>query len=128
MEVLAVLEKMFDRFGRTCSKDDIVFSEGDEGKDMYFLLEGTVIVRKQTQHGVKDLITLNPGAFFGEMSLFINEPRSATIVAAENNTRIIRLSPGNFETITKIQPQISIVILQELCRRLRNTTQIVANK
>lgn len=128
MDVLTALEKLFDRFGRTCRAGETVFSEGETGTDMYFVLEGKVEVIRPgaTPKETVVLASLEVGDFFGEMSLLLDEPRSAAVRAVSDGTRILRISPGNFDTIVKLQPQIALRMLKTLAHRLRATSQRVA--
>lgn len=128
MDVLTALEKLYDRFGRKCRAGEVVFSEGETGTDMFFVLEGKVEVVRPGP-SPKDtvvLATLEVGDFFGEMSLLLGEPRSAAVRAVFDGTRILRISPGNFDTIVKLQPQIALRMLKTLAQRLRDTSQRVA--
>jgi len=58
--------------------------EGSEGESMYHLLRGRVEVLKQVaedrQISVRELL---PGDVFGEMTLFLDSPRSATVRALD---------------------------------------------
>lgn len=130
MDILTALEKLFDRFGRAYNKGDVLFKENEEGSDMFFILEGSVDVKKKTiQDGNEvevKLATLKQPDFFGEMSLLNNEKRSATIEVSKDNTRIIRISHGNFDTIVKLQPQIALNMLSVITNRLRATSQKLA--
>lgn len=60
-----------------------IIQQGNTDSSMYILAEGLVkVLIKTDKH--KELLTvakLSPGSYFGEMSLLIGEPRSATVVA-----------------------------------------------
>lgn len=56
---------------------EMIFGEGDQGDKLYLIYKGTVKVYKQD----KFLRELEDGNCFGEVSLLVNEPRSATIIA-----------------------------------------------
>jgi small-conductance mechanosensitive channel len=59
-----------------------IVRQGEPGEVLYVLVSGTVDVRLD-QGGLTTIVTtLEPGKFFGEMSLLTGEPRSATVVAA----------------------------------------------
>ena len=132
MDVLTALGKLYDRFGKEFRLGEAVFSEGETGGDMYFVLGGTFeVVKDATKEGRREqvvLAKLNTGDFFGEMSLLLDEPRSATIRAAAEGSKVVRISPGNFDTIVKIQPQIAIQMLRALAQRLRATSSRVAKQ
>ncbi len=59
---------------------------GDEGTSMFLVAEGTLRVVSQEENGVNPISLghLNPGDFFGEMSLLTGAPRSATVIASED--------------------------------------------
>jgi small-conductance mechanosensitive channel len=63
---------------------EAVVMEGSEGESMYHLLRGRVEVLKQVaedqQISVRELL---PGDVFGEMTLFLDSPRSATVRALD---------------------------------------------
>ncbi len=126
MDVLTALEKLYARFGRELRAGDLVFTEGETSTEMYFVLGGAIEVVKKNPEG-KDVVLakMGRGDFFGEMSLLLGESRSATIRAADDNTRIFRISPGNFDTIVKLQPAIAIQMCKTLAQRLRETSKKV---
>jgi cGMP-dependent protein kinase len=59
-----------------------IFVEGDDGNKLYLIKKGRVRVYKNN----KFLRELEEGNCFGEVSLLVNEPRSATIIAETNLT------------------------------------------
>jgi CRP-like cAMP-binding protein len=130
MDVLSALCKLYDRFGREYHPFETIFSEGETGNDMFFVVAGAVeVVRTPT--GMEDrhaVVLARPGLgdFFGEMSMLLGEPRSATVRAAEEGARIVRLGPGNFDLIVKLQPQVAVQMLRTLAQRLRATSLRVA--
>jgi len=63
---------------------EAVVLEGEEGHAMFQVVSGTVEVLKLMEGGtVKAVAQLGAGAVFGEMSVFNQEPRSATVRARE---------------------------------------------
>jgi small-conductance mechanosensitive channel/CRP-like cAMP-binding protein len=63
---------------------EAVVLEGEEGNAMYQVVGGRVEVLKQLEDGrLKPVAELGPGVVFGEMSVFNDEPRSATVRALE---------------------------------------------
>jgi len=63
---------------------EAVVVEGDEGNAMFQVVNGAVEVLKRMEDGsAKVVAQLGVGAIFGEMSVFNQEPRSATVRAQE---------------------------------------------
>jgi CRP-like cAMP-binding protein len=61
--------------------DHVIFSEGDEGDSVYFILEGRakVVTRSSTDKEIK-YGELGRNEIFGEMAILDNKPRSASVV------------------------------------------------
>jgi small-conductance mechanosensitive channel/CRP-like cAMP-binding protein len=57
-----------------------VTRQGDAGDRMYFILEGRARVALEDA-GVREVETLGPGQFFGEMALLTGAPRTASVYA-----------------------------------------------
>ena len=63
---------------------EAVVQEGAEGRSMFHLLRGTVEILKEVEPGHTVTVRqLGPGEVFGEMTLFLDAPRSATVRAKE---------------------------------------------
>ena len=66
--------------------DETIFSEGDQGSEVYLILKGSVRVvgnvdlddKRRVHPGFSDL---DSGQVFGELPMFDGEPRSATVIA-----------------------------------------------
>jgi cAMP-dependent protein kinase regulator len=62
-------------------RGEVVMRQGTFGTALYVILRGEVAVVRETPPPAVTLAKLRTGAFFGEMSLITNFPRSATVVA-----------------------------------------------
>jgi CRP-like cAMP-binding protein len=62
---------------------------------------------------------LGPGAFFGEMALLDNGPRSAGVVA-ESEVSTLSLSAWDFKEVVSNHPTIALKVLEEMSKRLRD--------
>lgn len=59
-----------------------IFKEGEVGSDFFIILEGRVRISKHVPGiGEEALTILEPGAYFGEMALVDDTPRSADAIA-----------------------------------------------
>lgn len=74
---------------KTFKKGDVVFEEGDKTKELYIISSGEVEVVKHILDEEVILARLDAGEFFGEMAIFGDEPRSATVRAISDLETII---------------------------------------
>lgn len=92
--------------------DERIFRHGDPGDAMYFIHSGEVDILGNDH---KVIASLNEGAFFGEMSLVSNSPRSAT-AKAKTFCDTYRLPREAFERVVSAYPdfkqQIERVVQQ----------------
>ncbi len=105
----------------------LVFKEGDISETLYFILSGSISVVLNDDNREIIIAYLSPGDFFGEMSLFdINMSRSASVRTKES-TVLAEINYDEFRIYTESHPQILYVLGKQMARRLRNTTQKVAD-
>jgi CRP-like cAMP-binding protein len=94
----------------------VVVREGTPGDSFYLLLEGTVVVRPPGKRAVK----LGPGAFFGELALLDNAPRSAT-VETQDDVLLARIGRTDFLRLIDKEPKVAMTLLRSLAARLRTS-------
>jgi CRP/FNR family transcriptional regulator, cyclic AMP receptor protein len=106
---------------RRFPKNKTIVEEGLPGDYMYVICEGRVQVSKLSDDGREKILEFfEEGAFFGEMSLLDDAPRSAS-VRALTDTRILALSRSDFLAVMRRTPDVAMAVVQELTRRLRDT-------
>ena len=113
-------EKFLQEFSLAYSDGDVIFQEGDEGREMFIVQSGEVIVSKNTKRGQVELAVLRKGDFVGEMSLLESLPRSAT-AQARGSTRLLAIHPGGFLLKIRRDPTFAFEMLQNLSKRIRVT-------
>lgn len=100
-----------------------VVAEGEPGRSMFIVHSGELVVSKLGEAGRSiRMAGLEPGDFFGEMTLIEMQNRSATVVA-ENPTVLYELTAQKLYTCYKTDIHAYVMVMQninrELCRRLR---------
>lgn len=94
-----------------------LFAEGDEGHEMYVVLEGKVLISKYIPGaGEEALAILERGDFFGEMSLIDGDPRSADARAHGGPLTVLALDQATIQEMLVLDPQASLDFLKLLCR------------
>ena len=107
---------------------DTVFREGDPARDFFVVMSGEMEVQKRSQSGLDARVALlGPGDWFGEMSVLLGEPRSATIVALSDG-RARRLTRDAFEQAVVGDPTHALVLMRQLAGRLRDTDRRLAGQ
>lgn len=115
---------------RRVKKGEVLFREGDPGHELYLIREGTVIVSKLVTGRVEQVLArIGVGEVFGEMSLFDEAPRSATI-QAETDSVLLCLDREGLRRLIETRPRAAAAFLFRLVRlfiaRLRATGDLVA--
>ncbi|MDD5679306.1 MAG: YhjD/YihY/BrkB family envelope integrity protein [Kiritimatiellae bacterium] len=115
---------LLNQFVRVWGENEVVFLEGDEGRDMFYILAGSVVLSKNG----KDFRTMKTGEYFGEMAMLLKAPRTAKARAGEPGTELALIDRQNFDTVLRENPKIMFAILRELADRLKETTRHVEGK
>ena len=108
-------------------KGEIIFSEGDSGKEMYIIKSGKVAVIKHLEDDWIVLATLKPGDFFGEMALMGDDKRSATIRAVEITEAIV-INDYIFRAQFKKLPDWFASMFKVLVKRIRDIDKKIKTK
>jgi CRP-like cAMP-binding protein len=85
---------------------EVILRQGDPGDSLYLVRTGRVALELATRGGGRrEIATLSPGQFFGEMSLMTGESRSAIV------------DKGAFQQILEEKPELAGVISDILTHR-----------
>jgi CRP-like cAMP-binding protein len=104
---------------RDFQKGDVIVRENEAGVALYIIARGTVEVIKGLGSGSEQkLAELTEGSFFGEMALFDNHVRSASVRAVEN-TQCIVITKWDFNAEMSQNANLAITMLAVLARRIR---------
>jgi trk system potassium uptake protein TrkA len=96
---------------------ETVFRQGDKGDAFYIVYKGSVEVRlKRLVFLSKTVATLKTGDFLGEIALISDEPRTATIVAAEP-TLLFTLISTDFQFVLHENPAAAAEMQRIAARR-----------
>ena len=115
-------------FERTYDADELVFEEGQPGAALFLVLDGKVAVEIFRETSTTRLAVLERGAFFGEMALLDETPRSATARALER-TRTLALYRNDLNGLVQRDAKTACQIYRSLAAtiadRLRLTNELV---
>jgi len=109
--------------------DAYIFQEGDEGTEMYVVLEGKVRISKFIPGGGEEaLAILDRGDFFGEMSLIDGAPRSADARAHGGPLTVLALDEATVQEVLSMDAAASYEFLQLLCRLITHRLREIDEK
>ena len=101
----------------------VVFCEGEPGDRMFVVSEGEVVVETNGH----ELARLHSGAFFGEIALVTDLPRSATVRAA-GRTELLAIDRALLRETAAERPEIASVLLgfvrDRLVDRITRTSEL----
>ncbi len=110
---------------RTYPKGAIIVSEGDEGNSLFLIQSGLVKAFLSDENGREVVLsTQGPGEYFGDLALFDDEPRSASVMALEP-CKVMIITKIQLRDAIKEDPEIGFSLLHGLARRVRILTENV---
>jgi CRP-like cAMP-binding protein len=112
--------------GKVYNDGDAIVTQGEVGHCMYVVQSGEVEVFHLVGGTEKRLATLHAGDFFGEMSVFEQETRSAT-VRAKGEAQVMTVDKKTLLRRIKDDPLLAVNLLQTLSKRVRDLNQEVAS-
>src|SRR5262245_12594756 len=97
---------------------NVIYKEGDTGRDMFIIQEGKVEIQKPKGAETLKPTVLGPGDFFGELSVFEDQRRDTT---AKGLTpyRLLRIDKTTLDQLVQENPEIAVRMLYRLASRLR---------
>jgi small-conductance mechanosensitive channel len=81
---------------------EVIVKQGEPGQSMFVIARGTVSV--VLEPGRQEVARIEPGGYFGEMSLLTGEPRSATVIAMDDVTTV-EIGAELFRRLAAVHPQ-----------------------
>jgi CRP/FNR family cyclic AMP-dependent transcriptional regulator len=113
---------------RRFSASEVVFREGDESNTCYIVRSGKArAIRAHTDGRSITLANFGPGDIFGELAMFGNERRSATVETLAI-TEVIAILGGDMRRLMREHPEIAVKLIAALAQRLRDTNERLARQ
>lgn len=102
---------------------DVVFSEGDDSDHVYIVIDGKADVYKSDHFKNKiHIATVGNGALIGEMGVFLDMHRSATIYAKTPLT-LVEFTNENFINALPKTPDLTLRLLKSLADKINLANQ-----
>ncbi len=94
-----------------------LFQQGDRADAAYLIIEGHAEVLAETPTGPMVLAVLGVNEIVGEMAIFLDVPRTAT-VKAHDRLVVLRISKEPFLRMVREFPSMAVSIMRELAHRV----------
>jgi len=108
---------------RSFPANRVIFREGDESDTCYVVSTGHArAVREHADGRQISLAHFGPGDIFGELAMFDNERRSATIETLDE-VEAIAILGADMRRLLREHPDIAVKLVISLGRRLRDTNE-----
>jgi small-conductance mechanosensitive channel/CRP-like cAMP-binding protein len=99
------------------AEGEVIVRKGETADEMYIVQSGQVAVLMPGAGGAKrEVATLGPGKFFGEMALMTGEPRTADVVAKVDSELLV-VSHGAFHATLAAHPELAETVSRVIAER-----------
>jgi CRP-like cAMP-binding protein len=113
---------------RRFAAGEVVFREGDDSDTCYIVRSGHArAMREHTGGRQLTLATFGPGDIFGELAMFDDELRSATVEALDD-LEVLAILGGDMRRLMHDHSAIAVKLAVSLVRRLRNANERLASQ
>jgi len=102
------------------ARGEAICKQGDPGSTFYIIKTGLVGVRVKKDETEVEVARLQPGSYFGEMSLLTGDARSSTCVALEDS-ELICLDRDTFSVLLQENPPVAQAMSEILASRAQAT-------
>lgn len=117
LELLGLIEQ---GYRETIRSGEFIFHEGDPGDAFHIILSGSVEIISEKVN--KHIRNLNPGDFFGELSLIMGIPRTAAVRTLET-TILFVVDRNVFHHFLSSYPQLADQMAEKLVERKQELLQ-----
>jgi CRP/FNR family transcriptional regulator len=124
-EQLAVIRRI--AVEKRFSKDEIIFSEGDDGVGFYVIADGQVKIFKLSTDGKEQILHIfGPGHPFGEVPVFSGQQFPANAQAL-SSLRVLFFPRAAFIDLISANPSLALNLLADMSKKLRQFTIQIEN-
>lgn len=112
---------------RHFEKSQNIINEGETGKSLFYILTGSVSIRRTDAQGDEALLAYRyAGDFFGEMCLFPGMAVRTAMVQARDSCDVLEIQYRDFLDLSRTHTRLWLELAGQLAERLRATNQRLA--
>ncbi len=104
---------------------ETLYRKGDPGRSLAVVVEGAIKVFNTSADGTQVVFgVFGPGEVVGELALFLEDERTASVMALEE-TELLTLDRRDFFVFLRTHPRVAEKLLGVLALRVRRVSQMV---
>ena len=106
---------------QTHTTGDEITQQGQPGDELFIVMDGFVEVNRSLPGGEdspRTMVRLGTGQIFGEMALVDHGMRSATVLAASDDTRILAIRRQDFERLCETNHHLGYIVMRNIAADL----------
>jgi len=112
---------------KTCRRNSVILSQGDETDSLYVILSGKVKVFISGDDGREAVLNYQgKGEYFGDLALIDKQPRVASVITMEASEFMI-ISRADFMKCLSGNPEIALNLIRPMTSRIRMLAQNVSS-
>ena len=103
---------------------ECLFKYNDVSDSVYVILEGEVdVVRDEDPENITKLATIGKNNIMGEMGVFLDVPRTASLIAKEQ-VQALRIPANRFLKLVTHNPEIALEVMRQLSKKIIFTSEL----
>jgi len=107
---------------RNYRKGDIIINQGNDGKELFFVIKGNIEIVRDSGDGPKVVAEMEPGDTFGEIALISECKRTADVIA-KNNVEVYVLEKNDYENLLKNSLALQDASVEIITERLQDISE-----
>lgn len=112
-----------DQFTKRFSPGEVIFREGEQGYEMYFIRSGLVAITRRLGEEEQPLAMLEKGDFFGEMSVLEDYPERSATATAVGDVEVLAMRSVDLQSVLPRNPGLAQRMMAKLSERLREANR-----
>lgn len=106
----------------------VIVRQGDPSHDLFYIVKGSVAVLIEDDQGRELILAyLNPGDFFGEIGLFMDEGYRSAQVRTRGACDIAQISYERLRSTPTLMSELTFAMASQLAQRLRRMNRKVGD-
>ena len=108
---------------RTYKAGEVLFSEGDIGREMFIVIKGSVRIAIASGDAKLRVGSFKEGEFFGEMALVGSGLRTGTATVMTDGTELVAVNQARFVYLVSQQPAFALSVMRMMARSVEEMNQ-----